>query len=344
MRSAIYKKEKEKSTHNPSFFRKEGKGFFKLSSNSTDQKKIQRKEKRDYSEGFVDDEDQMYQSPIQMRGEKNNMSSERKSNDGFLQMLTQAPFEMVSKQGFLNAAQEASAIRYNRIRYNSMSAQIIQNVVGTTADGIIGRLTVEAIASYQSTNGLLIDGKVGEQTLRSMVPDMEARSEHNEAIRLLMDFYNMSDFGALLSISFDPSLTTANATTSGSIPGPSTVRIGPLAFAQGFAGLVHTIKHELEHVRQRKIGIMNRDVREFLGEAVEIISLGMPEESVAGFFSDARRALRHFNRLSNAEKRTHWARFVQVRNKVRARFAAATAAEQVTHQPTLDGYNAVVRP
>ncbi|MEM9324165.1 MAG: DUF4157 domain-containing protein [Bacteroidota bacterium] len=246
----------------------------------------------------------------------------------------------------LNAAQEADAIRFNRIKYTTSKAvRGMQGLIGSVpADGIIGADTVERIADYQSNHGLTIDGKAGENTLRQMVADLDARMEQNAAIHMIMDFYNMSTFGALLDISYDHNLTGSNASTGGIIPGPSIVKIGRPGFSQGFEGLVHTIAHELEHVRQRKEGILNRNVREFLGEAVEIVSANMPEENVAGFFSDARRALHHWNLIPAAEQRTHWARFVEVRNQVRRRHGLASAAEQVTHQPTLNGYNTVAQP
>jgi hypothetical protein len=238
-----------------------------------------------------------------------------------------------------------AASQFNRARFtDARSVRAIQGLIGAAPDGLFGPDTAERVAAFQHANGLTVDGKVGEQTLRVMVAQLNARSEQNAAIRLIIDFFNLSEHAALLDIAFDPNLTTANAQTSGDIPGPSLVRIGPPAFAQPFEGLVHTIAHELEHVRQRREGILNQDVREFLGEAIEILSVGMPEEDVAGFFDDARRALFHWNRLPVAEQRARFARFEQVRNQVRRRFAAASVLEQVIHAPTALGYNAVVRP
>lgn len=146
------------------------------------------------------------------------------------------------------------------------------------------------------------------------------------------------------SIQFDASLAGVNASTAGPIPGNSTVRIGPAAFAQGYAGLVHTIAHELEHVRQRRAGIANQNLREFLAEAIEIMSVGMFRESLAGFMDDAGRALFHWNSLPVAEQRANRDRFIQVRDRVRERFNAASAADRATHQATMNGYNAVVVP
>jgi len=245
----------------------------------------------------------------------------------------------------LTPAQEIAAIQFNRGRYQDRrSVLAIQGMVRAATDGILGRDTAERIADFQSTNGLTVDGKAGEQTLRVMIVQLNAANQQNAAIRLIIDFFNLSEHNSLLDIRFDAALTTANASTSGVIPGPSMIRIGPSAFAQGFEGLVHTIAHELEHVRQRRVGILNQDIREFLGEAVEIISRGMPEENVAGFFNDARRALFHWNLIPAPDQRLQWSRFVQVRNKVRQRFNAASFIEQLVHAVTMAAYNAVVRP
>lgn len=245
----------------------------------------------------------------------------------------------------LKTGQEISAVFFNKTKFQDpRSVRAIQGLVGANPDGLFGQDTVERIAELQNNNGLTADGKVGEQTMRTMIAQLDARNEQNAAIRMIMDFYNLSDHGALLDISFDPGLTTSNATTGGTIPGPSQVQIGPPAFAQGFEGLVHTIAHELEHVRQRKVGILNQDLREYLGERIEILSIGMPSEGLAGFFDDARRALFHWNRLPVAEQRINFAKFTDVRARVRQRFNAASAADQATHQATMDGYNAVVKP
>ena len=50
-----------------------------------------------------------------------------------------------------------------------------QGLVGTGLDGIIGRDTVERIAEFQDTNGLTVDGKIGQdETLPAMVNQLIA--------------------------------------------------------------------------------------------------------------------------------------------------------------------------
>ena len=244
----------------------------------------------------------------------------------------------------LTHQQEISAIRFNRRKFRDRRAiRGIQTLVGATADGSIGQETVERIAEFQSNNPpLTTDGQVGEATLRAMVAQLNILGNQNDAIFMIIDFFNFSTRG-LTSIQFDPT-EPANASTSGNIPGPSTVLVGPAGFAQSFEGLVHTIQHELEHVRQRRIGISNQNEREFLGEAVEIMSVNTPEEDFAGFIDDADRALRQWNNLPVRNQRRLWSRFTQVRRQVRQRFSNATIFQRVLNIFLLTNYNNVVRP
>ena len=87
-------------------------------------------------------------------------------------------------------------------------------------------------------------------------------------------------------------------------------------------------------------------MREFLSESVELVSSGMPTESMEsladidaltagkrpadpGFLDDAVSALGHWLAMSAAEQKANSARFVQVRGIVLGRIAReATAAQQ----------------
>lgn len=262
------------------------------------------------------------------------------------ELATPAPAAAVPgvRPDFLTPGRENTAVAFNRSRYQDRrSVRAIQDFVGGAPTGTFTADTAERVAEFQDTNGLQVDGQVGRETLREMVTQIDAAGQQNAAIRLIIDYFNLSEQGALLDISYDPTVA-ANATTSGVIPGPSVVRVGPNGFAQGFEGLVHTIAHELEHVRQRRVGITNRHIREFLGEAIEIMSSGMPEEDLAGFMDDAGRCLEHWNQLTPAEMRSYWTRFTQVRRRIRQRFNAASVADQALHQALMDDFNAVVYP
>jgi hypothetical protein len=153
---------------------------------------------------------------------------------------------------------------------------------------------------------------------------------------------------------FDPGLAS-NADTDFRPDEPVRVRIGPNPLARPFPDMVHTIAHEYEHVRRLKEGIADRNTQEFLGEAIEILSVGMREEAletlapgtpgfVAGFARDANRGLTNWNAMPLADRRTFRDRFIAVRQRVRDRIAAGTPAQQALHAPLLAGYNAVVLP
>jgi len=245
----------------------------------------------------------------------------------------------------LTRAQATAATRFNRSRFRDRrSAEIIQSLCGAALTGRLTDGDAQRITVIQAAAGLVPDGKVGRQTLRELVRRLDAAGQRDAAIRLIIDFHRFNEDG-LLDIAFDATVTTSNAETgSAQIPGPTTIRVGPSAFTQGYEGLVHTIAHELEHTRQRRIGIQNRNLREFLGERIEILSVGMEEENFAGFLSDARRALAEFNGMPAALRRENWARFVEVRTRVRSRFAGASAADQAANATLLANYNAVVRP
>jgi hypothetical protein len=231
----------------------------------------------------------------------------------------------------------------------------IQGLVGTRLDGVFGSDTVERIAEFQNANGLTVDGKVGQdETLPLMVNQLIAAANQNAVLRMIVDFFDIRDDGNLLDVRFDAGVA-ANASTDFRPNEPVRVRVGPSGLAQPFAGIVHTIAHEFEHVRRLKEGIAPAATHEFLGEAIEILSVGMPEEAlegvapgspgfVAGFADDAGRALINWNAMPLADRQRFRGRFIAVRQRVRDRVAAGTPAQQALHAPLVANYNAVVLP
>jgi hypothetical protein len=176
---------------------------------------------------------------------------------------------------------------------------------------------------------------------------MIASGDNNGAIRLIVDFFSFDDEGNLISIYFDPN-ETANAETtplsSGEENQPASIQVGPAGMAQDFPGLVHTIEHEFVHVRLMRENETNIPTQEFLAESVEMTSPITPNETLAGFMNDADRGLREWNKMPADKQIKHRDRFIEVRERVRDRHKAGTPAEQVTHQPTLDRWNAQVLP
>lgn len=282
---------------------------------------------------------------------------------GFLQTVinTQLAFPapvippLTPRPALLNATQEITAIQFNATKFtDSRSIRIIQGFILANPDGNWGRDTVQRVAEFQQTNGLTVDGKVGELTLSQMSSALIAAGNQNSSIRLITDFFNFRDNGNLLDIYFDPT-ETANASTDFRVNEPVRIKVGPDGINQSFEGLVHTIAHEFEHVRRLKEGIVAAATHEFLGESIEILSVGMPSEGieslapdtagfVAGFADDAGRCLANWNAMPLADQRRFKTKFIAVRNVVRSRIANSSPAQRAMHAPLVASYNAVVLP
>ncbi len=244
----------------------------------------------------------------------------------------------------LTAKQEKAAIAFDRAKWHDpRSIRAIQAFIGAAPDGIFSADTVQRIANFQNGAGLKEDGQIGRITINPLVMGMAGAGSQNSAIRAILDFYRLDENG-LVDIHFDTADPNNATTTDQAIPGNSAITISPNAFTQGFAGLVHTIAHEMEHVRQNRVGIADLPISEFLGERIEILSKGMDEEDLAGFMDDAGRALREWNKMPAAQRRANFGKFVEVRNKVRARLAKAPHPLSAANQTVLTGYNAVVKP
>jgi hypothetical protein len=240
----------------------------------------------------------------------------------------------------LTEEQVQAAIRFNGAAFNARSTRMIQDIIGAPVTGVFDADTIHMVVEWQADFGHGVDGMIGMNTLRTICLEMIAEGMRGAVIDLIVDGHDMPTAG-LVSITFDRTLAGDNARTGGPIPGDSTVRIGPLAFRQGYEGLVHTIRHELEHVQQRRAGLGPQSLREFLAEGVEIMSVGMRPEGFAGFMDDAGRAIFHWNALPAATQAANRARFDEMRGRVRQRFNAAPAAQRAAQQAVMDRWNAV---
>jgi hypothetical protein len=227
------------------------------------------------------------------------------------------------------------------------SVRAVAALVGGAREAAWSVDLVQRLADFQQTNGLGGAGVVDLQSLEAIVIALRDRGDNNGAIRLIVDFFDFDDAGNLITIYFDPT-ETANAETLPFDPAntnqPASVQVGPRGMAQEFAGIVHTIEHEFEHVRLIRAGEGDLPTQEFLGEATEIVSATTPEEQLQGFGRDARRALDNWNLMPADRQVRHRDRFIQVRQKVRDRIGAAPAPVDPAHTQLLADYNAVVVP
>lgn len=251
----------------------------------------------------------------------------------------------------LSSTQERAGIAHTRAKYgDERSVRAIQGLVGAPVTGTVDATTVQFVAEAQSTAGIVIDGKVGIITTEVFYDQLIAAGSPNAALRLIVDFFDMKDDGNLLTVFFDPTVNSL-ASTDFRPNEPVRVQVGPDALTLPFSGAVHNIAHELEHVRRLKQGITSADTHEFLGEALEILSVGMPEETLDpvvpahdAFINDADRCLFHWSAMSVADQRTFRDKFRAVRRKVLSRIDAGTPAQQVANAALRADYVAVVLP
>jgi peptidoglycan hydrolase-like protein with peptidoglycan-binding domain len=227
------------------------------------------------------------------------------------------------------------------------SVRSIRALVGAPRANVWNEELVQHVAAFQQANGLPGNGRVDVATLEVLVRQLIATNDFNGVIRLIVDFFDFDDQGNLISIYFDPN-ETANAETlplsSGEENQPASIQVGPPAFTQPFAGLVHTIEHEFSHVRLMRQNETDIPTQEFLSEGVEMTSPITPQEDIAGFQDDADRCLREWNKMPQERQIRHRDRFVELRQAVRDRHSAATPADQATLQPTLNRWNAQALP
>ncbi|QFZ19919.1 peptidoglycan-binding domain-containing protein [Saccharothrix syringae] len=250
----------------------------------------------------------------------------------------------------LTAAQARSGLAFTRAKYSDeRSARAVQGLVGAPVTGVWDVTTTQFVAEAQQAAGIAVDGRIGPATTEVFYTRLVATSP-NAALRLLVDFFDLTDDGNLLAVFFDPAVT-ALASTDFRPGEPVRVRVGPNALTLPFSGAVHNIAHELEHVRRLRQGITSAATHEFLGEALEVLSVGMPEEPLDpvnpthdAFVSDATRCLANWNLMSVADRRRFRAKFVAVRRKVLRRIDAGTPAQRAAHAGLRANYVAVVLP
>lgn len=150
--------------------------------------------------------------------------------------------------------------------------------------------------------------KGGTKDVKTQFNELVAAGKFDDAIQLIIRTYNLPTKN-LEKISYDASLTSADAVTTGTIgkDKPQTVKVGPSTFKESFAHSVKIIGHELQHVQQRSGDkpIMNQDVREFLAFAWEALDTTTPALTDAERMSHAKLALKYYDKFSDDEKKAH---------------------------------------
>jgi hypothetical protein len=172
----------------------------------------------------------------------------------------------------------------------------------------------------------------------------------NEAVHIVIDAYGFSTEGAKAVI-YHPTLgkRPGDNDDSDSLRGRTGrekgtgdlyVFIGDAAF-QNYPVLVHTIAHELEHLRQLREGVPDKPLREFLSEAVELIGKDLPKVDITHFAGSAAEALEKWLEVSPQYQDDYWDRFEEVREKVVPELERVGFPE---FTDIINGYKAVARP
>ena len=243
----------------------------------------------------------------------------------------------------LNPVQVTAALQANRRRLKDRRAILaIQFVVQVPPSGVMDASTVQGIADYQrGRRPTAPDGVIDDQaTLPAVVADLLAQRQRNAVIRLLMNYYQMPEHDALLSIS-----AARRGGATGWLPGPAVVHIGAVAFRGSYARLVHYTAGQLELLRTLKVGVKNPAARSFLSMSVRVVSRGLPEEPDADFIRDANRTLRYWNRIrSTSLQARYWNRFIAVERKLHQRYQAAPSAHKAWFTATLRAFSRAARP
>lgn len=224
--------------------------------------------------------------------------------------------------GLLNASKLA----------DTRSVRIIQGLLGAPIDGVWTGELVQRVAGFQQVNGIPANGLIEDQrTLPAMVERLRANNENDAILHLIVDFYDFASNGNLISVYFDPTMGTGRVAFAGVRRDPEqagSIQVGPEGMNQPFEGIVHTVAHEMEHIRQLTGGPEASATREFLAHAIGVMAEGIPEESVEdhdqmtdprrpfGFANNARRCVNEWNRMPAADQQQHRERFIQAHDKV----------------------------
>ena len=185
-----------------------------------------------------------------------------------------------------------------------------------------------------------------------MVARLKSNNENDAILRLIVDFYDFAENGNLISVYFDPTMGTGKVAFAGvrrDAEQAGSIQVGPEGMNQPFEGIVHTLAHEMEHIRQLTGGPAASATREFLAHSIGVMAEGIPEEEIEdhdqmtnprrpfGFANNARRTVNEWNKMPAADQQQHRDRFLQDHDKVFDRIRTGTP-EAVIHAKLLQAW------
>jgi len=243
----------------------------------------------------------------------------------------------------LSKSQTADALAYNRALLNADSTERVLDIIGKTGRRSFETKHIAEIQNWQANFRIKPDGKLSLLTLETIAKELISAGHRQSVIDFIIDAHDM-DRSNVDAITYKKDHLINRAGTINNSSGGFDIIFGPHAFAQGYRGLVHTTRHEIDHADMRTAGVTSRDIGEFSAEAIEILSVGMLEESTLRMFNDADALIKHWVRLSVADRRKNFVEFKKVREVVKRRFNAATDGEKAGFRAVMNRYNAQVKP
>jgi peptidoglycan hydrolase-like protein with peptidoglycan-binding domain len=264
-----------------------------------------------------------------------------------------SPVTKVAPGVFTNATKQQHALSLDKpLLGDRRSIRLLQGALGSKVTGQWDVELVQHVAARQQALGATPDGVLDQATFAAIGADMIAAGSQDAVLEMIVDYYHMDRSRVLNIVSAgNPPAPTDQAITlglTGKTGSVSVVHVFPLAFnGQPFAGLVHTVAHELGHADQMVHGIDSLNVREFLSRGIEIESKGMAPETIeteadidlmiqskppvhTGFLQDAQAMIHFWLSMTHAEQVAQHQRFIAWRAIIVARIAAEATAGQKT--------------
>ena len=132
--------------------------------------------------------------------------------------------------GPLTESQVTDAIAWTNARFDELSIRSIQEIVGGKVTGTFDEVSARAVATFQQNHHILVDGKVGHQTLTTAFPARVAADGHDQLIHVVADLENIDITTETIAVHFDSTLAQRSASSFES-SGLRVIRLGATAFA-----------------------------------------------------------------------------------------------------------------
>src|SRR5262245_45051916 len=137
--------------------------------------------------------------------------------------------QVAAPAGALTDAEAREAVEWTNARYDALSIGVIQHLAGVPANGTFDEATAQAVGTFQRDRRLLVDGKVGHQTLTAAFPERVGASAHDQLIHIVADLCEIDITTDISAVRFDETLARRGATEF-EPSGMRVIRLGATAF------------------------------------------------------------------------------------------------------------------